>query len=145
MLADARRNNLAEGPDNVLRVGRMDVFERRRSDGTALAEQARVGWTVVQPPPVAVENRHEAVDVLGDQAEQPFLIAQDVFRLFARADVGQDQGHDQGAILVAGGGGRQKGPELRAVVPIQSSDATNEFSGWIKEIIDGPVVCEGLQ
>jgi hypothetical protein len=85
--AGAAGDDFAEGLDHPLAVGRMNVGERQTAGEVAVAEQLRVRRTVVHPSSVEIEYRHEAVEVLGDQAEELLLLAQRVFGELVFADI----------------------------------------------------------
>jgi hypothetical protein len=87
MLPDSRRDGLAERLHDSFAVGRMDIGEGQGSGKIPVTEQARIGRTVVNSASFDVENCHETFEVLGDQAEELFLLAQGVFHLPTFGDI----------------------------------------------------------
>ena len=66
----------------------MNFQKAVRADAVTWPEQALVGWAVVDPLPLGIKDRDETIETFGDHPEEVFLIAQTLFRILARRDVG---------------------------------------------------------
>lgn len=88
-----------EYPAHLILVFRVDFGKRVGAHQSfGIAEQRAVGGAVVEASPFQIQHRNHVADILGDQAEEGFLLLQRRFRLLALGDV--VDGSEDGRLMV---------------------------------------------